>query len=782
MKLQIDNLDGSGLRDYSGNVDASSLPKLFRRLNRPAELHVSLVATGPDFIVPAAGARVVFGMNVRPISGQERFTGYLMQEPTYEYLGWGERGPIYRYVFVAFGDEALLDEKRLPERPPFVERSAGSALRQLTDDLLPGVFDASAVQDLDKLVGYASTTQKTWLQQAEEIATQARACYWVLNGALSFAPIGSNVYPLNESDASFNAAGLKLQPVNKVINDIIVIGENEPQAYVKDYFVGDGLTTRFYLSQTPFSKGTTTVFDEEYSNTTLEPTLWSTVDPAEAIAVSGGKLQVAGGTGSDGGTIVQFVEPVELGGALVMQHGDVMFSAPSSGVLGGLYTGAVSLNNCLAGFRITPNGSQSNIQAAINGMPTGSPLTTIATHHYLLTTRLYSLEIYRRQQVFHSSLHPAGSGVGGAALPADVRIVLEVHDIDPANPGSEVAPSTVLYDGVFDAAPEFCTYALVNAANMKCNIAFTRMLKAPDAEVRSALPGQSYRTRLVGPLSTGAECNVTSNAEVGFYSSYVPAANELIEVRYRDSGRAMARVIDSQSIAAQRRGVDDGVHGAVRHIKLPQARTTEDCENAALALLDDGIGPAWAGEYAIWSDFLPGDAPDIFPGDAFQINVPSRGANFPVIVREVGISLKDLQGDHCIYTIKFANEAAELLAFEFDAAQLSVSLDPPELTNTQIGQTYLEDLTEAEVTEVDSTSISIDVGPAPLNGGGFEVRWSDAGWGPDNDRNLVGRFTSESFTIPRLSRVQDCYLRQYDASNPPKYSRFSTALHVDYPL
>jgi len=65
---------------------------------------------------------------------------------------------------------------------------------------------------------------------------------------------------------------------------------------------------------------------------------------------------------------------------------------------------------------------------------------------------------------------------------------------------------------------------------------------------------------------------------------------------------------------------------------------------------------------------------------------------------------------------------------------------------------------------------------------GPEVRRSNAGWGPGNDRNLVGRFATQAFTIPRLSEVQDCYLQQYDNSMPPKYSRYSAALHVDYPL
>ena len=62
-----------------------------------------------------------------------------------------------------------------------------------------------------------------------------------------------------------------------------------------------------------------------------------------------------------------------------------------------------------------------------------------------------------------------------------------------------------------------------------------------------------------------------------------------------------------------------------------------------------------------------------------------------------------------------------------------------------------------------------------------EVRWSDTGWGAANDRNLVGRFAVQSFVIPRLSRAQSCFLRQYDTSVPPKYSRYSAALHVDYP-
>jgi hypothetical protein len=256
----------------------------------------------------------------------------------------------------------------------------------------------------------------------------------------------------------------------------------------------------------------------------------------------------------------------------------------------------------------------------------------------------------------------------------------------------------------------------------------------------------------------------------------------MIEVHYRGQDRALARITNPASIAAQASGIDNGLHGAVRHVKAPPARTAADCENAALAFLDDSVGLAWKGSYETWSDFLPGNAADIFPGDGLNVNAPSRGAAFQAIVREVDITVNDLQGEHSTYKITFANDAAETMAFQFEASELKTIPVVNELANTQVGSTYLPALTGAEITAVTSTTINVDAGTTPPAGGGIEVRWSDSGWGPYNARNLVGRFTTQTFTIPRLSRVQDCYLQQYDNSTPPKYSRYSVALHVDYPL
>ena len=789
MKLQIDNLDGSGPRDYTADIDAARTPKVTRKMNEASQLQFSLLSVGGDFVVPGRGARVTLGRT----NGQDVFTGYIKAEPEYEYLGWGERGAMYRYNFVALSDEFLLDEKRLSTRGPFVARSAGDALRQLTEDAIPGAFDTGGIQNLDTLPYYVPDPQKSWSQHAADISTHARASYRVLNGAVILAPIGAAVYALNESDRNFCPQGLILEPGNAIVNDVTVIGDLEPKAYVRDYFVGNGLTSRFYLSQTPFGKHSRTIFDEEYATPALDPTRWAVTDPAGAVVIASGKLQIASGTGVDGATTVSFVEKMELGSSWVIEHGDVVFtSAVSSGILGGLYLGSISAANCLAGFQIAPAGSVSQIRALVNGTPAGAALPTVSGHHYALTTRIYSQDIYRLQQTFHCATNAAGNGIGGAQINANVRCVLEVHDIDPTNPATMIAPAAVLYDGVISSAPAFCTYALVNSTSLFCAIAFTRLIQAVDVEVRTALPGEPYTTRIVGPLSSGCECNIISGTTLDFFSAYVPAVNEYIELHYRGqngsdsllltAGRAMARVTNPASINAQLHGIDNGVRSVVRHVKLPPARTTGDCENAALALLSDGATAGWTGKYETWSDFLPGAAQDIFPGDALAVNVPSCLANFQAIVREVEITLRDLAGEHSLYKIQFADDAAKTLSFELEAAKIATPLTVVQITNAQVGSTCLPDLTSAQVTQVASTTASIDAGIMALSGGGFEVRWSDAGWGQLNDENLAGRFTTQTFTLPRLAKVQNYFLRQFDASVPPKYSRHSAALHIDYPF
>ena len=93
MKLLIDNLDGLGPLDYTAFLDSSKNPSLVRKLNSPAKLKFGLVAGLGGLAVPAISERVMLTLR----NGNDLFTGYVVETPTYQYLGWADRGVIYRY-------------------------------------------------------------------------------------------------------------------------------------------------------------------------------------------------------------------------------------------------------------------------------------------------------------------------------------------------------------------------------------------------------------------------------------------------------------------------------------------------------------------------------------------------------------------------------------------------------------------------------------------------------------------------------------------------------------
>jgi hypothetical protein len=63
------------------------------------------------------------------------------------------------------------------------------------------------------------------------------------------------------------------------------------------------------------------------------------------------------------------------------------------------------------------------------------------------------------------------------------------------------------------------------------------------------------------------------------------------------------------------------------------------------------------------------------------------------------------------------------------------------------------------------------------------VRRSDGQFGVGVDAaDLVLRSPVRSFTVPRAAQVERFYVRMYDGSSPPLYSRFSSAVFVNWPV
>jgi len=86
------------------------------------------------------------------------------------------------------------------------------------------------------------------------------------------------------------------------------------------------------------------------------------------------------------------------------------------------------------------------------------------------------------------------------------------------------------------------------------------------------------------------------------------------------------------------------------------------------------------------------------------------------------------------------------------------------------------------VTSATTTALQIDAGIAPPTGGGFEVRLRDGDFGAGVDQNLVLRSPVRNFTIPRSAQVERYYVRMYDGSTPPLYSRLSSAVFTNLPV
>ena len=63
-----------------------------------------------------------------------------------------------------------------------------------------------------------------------------------------------------------------------------------------------------------------------------------------------------------------------------------------------------------------------------------------------------------------------------------------------------------------------------------------------------------------------------------------------------------------------------------------------------------------------------------------------------------------------------------------------------------------------------------------------EVRWTDFGWGKDNDRNLAGRFSTGLLTWRGwlLCRIIFCASSTIPCRRV--YSRYTTAWHLKFPL
>ena len=615
-----------------------------------------------------------------------------------------------------------------------------------------------------------------------------------MGGVLTVEPLAGTVHALDDGDGTLSVSGLKLTQVRELANDVTLSGAMEPTTYWTEIFAGDGTTVAFPLSGQPDanSGGKATLIADAFTGATFNPATWQISDPGSHLSLGVTGLSLNGGNGQDGQTTLQAVAALELGGTVTLELGNTALNAGSAGVVGGLYSGAAEQANCVAGFNVRQSGGDTLLVPLIGGVEAGTPLAMLAGHQYTLRLRLHCPELLRVKQRFYGRREDgAVAPFGGGLVDAPLAVVLEARDVGA---GSNTVV-TVLFDGVIASSPAQASVVVANSVQLFGSIGSVLLERAGTGWVQSTDPvNGAVSTRLIGKAGEGVDCELTSSGTgtVTFFAGRVPAPNEHVTVLYRGRGRAVARVADQASIAAEAAGGGLGTARWLGHVAQPAARTSEDCENAALAVVHAATNraAAVAGSYVM--DNPQGS--DIWPGDALVLT--ANGSSTTVIVRQVVVSTHGEAPEALRYKLAFANDWAEGLGINLSEAIAKDALSPgaaldlvpaPSADDIPTLPVHvLANLQQMTVAAVSTTAIEVDAGLDPPAGGGFEVRRRDGGFGTGlgvvGNGDLVLRSPVRGFTIPRAAAEETFFVRMYDASTAPRYSRVSGAIATHVPI
>lgn len=779
MRLTIDNLDGAGVVDYSGAVDRSGDGglKLVRGLNVPSVLSGMLCLADGGWATPVRRGRVVLVND----AGVVLFTGYLTTEPVAVYAGVASAGPVYRLAFSAVSDEWLLDKQAaVPVAGAGLAASSGAVLRTLVERA-GGALLTTGVTSGRSVGVFQPESAAVWSVNTRALEGATYGAYRVLGGVVSLATAGTVSHALSDGDGTLSVAALKTAAVRELANDVTVSGETEPWAYVTELFEGDGTTTVFELNQAPFvaKASERRLVNDSFNAGVFNPATWVVADPGSHLGFGGGGLALSGGTGADGQTTLAAVDAVELGGSLVMELGSVQLGPASDGVLGGFYAGVTGRANCFAGFNVRQSGGQTLVVPLLNGVEVGATYVALSGHTYTLRIRMHSVEVQRVAQAYYAMVDGVVNTFGGGLLTAPATVVMELVDLGV----SSNTPATVLYDGTavgaVGSAPAAASFVPVNSVQMFGAIGYIRLTQGGSAWVTSTTPAGVTATRLIGIAGEGVDCTVTTSGSltgrVTFLAGRVPVAGELVTVTYRSRSRAVARMENAASVAAEVAGGASGTARWLGRVLKPEARSSADCEAAAQAVLSfaSARAAAVAGSYGVVNP-----AADIWPGDLLALT--ANGSTLHVLVRQVTVTERGAAPEALEYGIAFANDWAEGLGLTLSEALAPDALLP--VTALTAPAAVLGNLQGLAVAAATDSALQVDAGTVAPTGGGFEVRRRDGNFGPAVDQDLVLRSPVRSFSIPRLDFEERFFVRMYDGGSPPLYSRCSNEIVTHLPI
>jgi hypothetical protein len=390
-------------QDYTVALDAARPLTIERKLNEPSvcQLWLSL-PTNSNLSMPLRNQSIL----VTGDDGTYYFTGYIAVTPLPEYAGLALEGPRYRIAIQALSDELLLDQNLMAPSKGATGVTAGALLTTLVTRTGVTRLSTAGLSLSTAISNFVPDPGAPWSKSAGQVASMARAAYRAVNGALTVSPVQTTVHPLNETDGSLNLATLSFTASVKraLANDVTVCGEHEPVAYVTEYFLGDGATTQFYLAQDPFfpAASKSTIISELFNETQINQSVWGVTGGAGYLTLGAGGLAMNGGNGIDGETLLAWLDPVEMGGTLLLEAVGVTLAAGSTGALAGFFVGRDTQAACIAGFQATVQAGNVTLQPLIQGSAVGTAYAINPAYQYTLRVRVHCAENERELAIYRS--------------------------------------------------------------------------------------------------------------------------------------------------------------------------------------------------------------------------------------------------------------------------------------------------------------------------------------------------------------------------------------------
>jgi hypothetical protein len=780
------------------------------------------------------------------------FTGYINSTPRYELLGSRNGEEVWGYHLRCTSDDYLMNSKRMPVRT-FINKTRGFILRALLEEMFADYavqfpFDLTQIHDggIERI--FQVDPSKYFTELAAEFAKSDGYVFMAIDSRVLYVPelaqpIQGNyadVLVISKDDPRYSPRTLDVQRLDvSIVNDLTVVGLDEPTTVCSEQFVSDGYQPNHDLTYVPYGLDESQVLSDDFTTDTVNEATWEEKDPSDFITPFQGSLNITGGPGADTGTcFLRSLKGIELVGVINTRDGELSFppAATGTGYIGGLYTE----DDCLEAHlwcgwyldlvtnKLTPRGPDGPHENSVTINPT------------------FSYVLRRTITVDRSTPQPStvldvatGLQYDEPFDPGAARVTWEVEEIDISDPTNVESnkynlgtyeyenPEFVLYGAV---VPYSCHVVINNIAVTRPQQIVVEVDVDPDEDGGEADRFDQSRdldsppdtptwffqrhSLRVGPYIDGGQCAVDllkDRARLAWYavkvpsrglagvtpaSTTIPSAGTVVNVRYSRSDISKIRIRSISSIKAERaKFKDDGV----RQLTLtpndvtPPPRTSEECLFVGRAYLSDRVRPRYEGSY----EFVTSEIDQtnlstlVYPGDKILCDITTPEGRIYEALSVTSVDVVPVSPVTYVLKVafgpinRFDNAQRELLRRRHSSLQ-SISIAKSDAVDADVmdkeGYDPVPDPVPPVVDTLDDTTLTVTFGASVgADVTGYECRLIDGGWGLGGH---VARFNGHQVVLPRDRREVRYFFRSYrvNPNGTLSFSRRSAMIRNIFPM